>query len=316
MITMSLREGFSLLVFGLVFLAVYGLEALLWIDYLWGRICRRTGPSELLARRYRAVHAVAAIGIVCMLYGYFVEPYWIDVSTTTLPTSKLQTARFRVVQVSDLHCDTTARNEDRMVQIINGLQPDLVVATGDYLNHPAALGRLRDSLRRLEASLGKFAVRGNQDARHRGPFDLLDGTGFRWLHRETVVVVKGTDQLGITGMDFVPANRPIDLIASLAGERFDVFLFHTPDLIADVAGRGVDLYLCGHTHGGQVCLPGYGALITFSKFGKKYESGMHRVGQTTLCVNRGLGLEPRPGPQVRFLARPQIAVFDIVPERP
>jgi predicted MPP superfamily phosphohydrolase len=63
-----------------------------------------------------------------------------------------------------------------------------------------------------------------------------------------------------------------------------------------------------------VALPWYGALITFSKFGKKYESGLYRVGTTTLYVNRGLGLEPRPGPQVRFLARPEIAVFDILPE--
>jgi len=316
MITVSLREGLSLLVFGLVFLAVYGFEALLWIDYVWGRLCRRTGRSELFDRRYLAVHVLAAVGVVCMAYGYFVEPYRIEVSTTTLPTSKLRTAGFRIVQISDLHCDVKARNEERMVQIVNGLKPDIVVATGDYLNHRDALGRLRDSLGRLEAPLGKFAVIGNHDLRHLRQFDPLEGTGFRWLDRETVVVKKDADRLGITGLAFLRSEDPIDPIAPLADDRFDVFLFHTPDLIEEVAGRGVDLYLCGHTHGGQVCLPWYGALITYSKFGRKYASGVHRVGDATLCVNRGLGLEPRPGPQVRFLARPQIAVFDIVPERP
>jgi predicted MPP superfamily phosphohydrolase len=66
--------------------------------------------------------------------------------------------------------------------------------------------------------------------------------------------------------------------------------------------------------GGQVALPGYGALITLSKFAKKYEAGRYDVDGTMLYVNRGLGLEPRPAPQARFYARPEITVFDIVPE--
>jgi predicted MPP superfamily phosphohydrolase len=76
----------------------------------------------------------------------------------------------------------------------------------------------------------------------------------------------------------------------------------------------VDLYLCGHTHGGQVALPLYGALVTLSKFGKKYESGMYTVGDTILYVNRGIGMEGGLTPKVRFLARPEITVFDIVPK--
>ena len=218
------------------------------------------------------------------------------------------------MQISDLHCDWKTRNEEKMVRIINGLKPDIVVATGDYLNHLSALPRFQDALQRLEAPLGKFAVMGNLDFCYQ-PLDVLDATGFRWLNRETVVVAKGSDSIGISGMDFTGSDAPIDPITGLPRDRFNVFLFHTPDLIEDVCGPGVDLYLCGHTHGGQVTLPWYGALITFSKFGKKYESGLYRVGETTLYVNRGLGLEQRPAPQVRFLARPEIAVFDIVPEQ-
>ena len=142
---------------------------------------------------------------------------------------------------------------------------------------------------------------------------LADST-FRVLDRETVVVTKGADAIAITGMGYVRSDAPREPIEGFSDERFDVFLFHTPDLIEDVSHCGVDLYLCGHTHGGQVALPWYGALITFSKFGKKYESGLHRVGDTVLFVNRGLGMEPRPAPQIRFFARPQIAVFDIRPE--
>ncbi len=234
----------------------------------------------------------------------------------TLRTPKLRDARFRIVQITDLHCDWKIRNEEKMVRIVNDLKPDLVVATGDYLNHRLGLPHLRDALNRLEAPLGKFAVTGNQDAAWRSSLDLLDGTGFRWLQEETVTVTKGSDTIGIRGMGFAPSGVSLDAVRVLPVDRFNVFLFHAPDLIEDTSGPAVDLYLCGHTHGGQVCVPWYGALITFSKFGKKYESGLYRVGPTTLYVNRGLGLEPRPGPQVRFLARPEIAVFDVVPEQP
>jgi hypothetical protein len=84
-------------------------------------------------------------------------------------------------------------------------------------------------------------------------------------------------------------------------------------LVESLEGLNVDLYLSGHTHGGQIALPLYGAIITLSKFGKKYESGMYTVGDTILYVNRGIGFEPRPAPPIRFCARPEITVFDIAP---
>ncbi len=314
MITMSFREGISLVVFLLLLLAVYSLETLLVIDCLWGRICKRSGKSELFFKRYLVLHVIALVGIGCWVYAHFVEPNGIEVRHVTLHTSKLKNAGFRLVQITDLHCDWKMRNEEKMVRIINDLKPDIVVATGDYLNHNLGLPHLRDCLRQVDAPLGRFAVMGNQDAVWSAQLDLFEGTGFCRLRQETVAATKGVDSLGVSGLDFVLSQT--DLIKALPGDRFNVFLYHTPDLIEDVSGPAVDLYLCGHTHGGQVCLPWYGALITFSKFGKKYESGLYRVGETTLYVNRGLGLEPRPGPQVRFLARPQIAVFDIVPEKP
>jgi predicted MPP superfamily phosphohydrolase len=315
MITMSLREQISLLIFLLVVLTVYGLEALLLARYLLAKVRPRAGRRTLRSRPALVLHALAAVGIICLLYGWFIEPYWIDVNVMTIRTAKLHSAGFRVVQISDLHCDRKPRNEEKALHIVNALKPDIVVATGDYLNHASALPRLREMLSRLDAPLGKFAVTGNFETHRWSALDVLDGTGFHWLDQETVVVSKGADYIGIFGMDFLRSDRSGESMPSLPGERFDIFLFHTPDLIEDINSLGIDLYLCGHTHGGQVALPGYGALITLSKFGKKYESGLYRVGETTLYVNRGLGLEPSPGPPVRFLARPEVAVFDILPRR-
>jgi predicted MPP superfamily phosphohydrolase len=90
-----------------------------------------------------------------------------------------------------------------------------------------------------------------------------------------------------------------------------VFLHHYPDEIYEVAKQQVDLYCAGHTHGGQVALPIYGALITFSRFGKRFESGLYKVEDTHLYVNRGIGMDGGFAPRVRFCARPEVTVIDI-----
>ena len=97
---------------------------------------------------------------------------------------------------------------------------------------------------------------------------------------------------------------------------FSILLYHTPDLmpyIADarVAGTGVTLYLAGHTHGGQIRLPIYGALATSSRWGKRYEMGRYYEGETTLYVSRGLGMEGLGAPRARFLAPPEIILWNI-----
>jgi len=95
---------------------------------------------------------------------------------------------------------------------------------------------------------------------------------------------------------------------------FDEFrLYHYPDAIEEAAQHRIDLYCAGHTHGGQVALPFYGAIITLSKFGKKYESGLRRLEDTWLYVNRGIGMEGGPAPRVRFCARPEITVIELSP---
>ena len=311
---MLLREEISLLLVGLLFMAIYGLEFILLTSYVVVWIRRGSWRSIQLTRFDVALHVLAVTGILCLLYGHFIELYWIETNAMTIRTPKLRIAGFRIVQISELHCDSKPRNEKRTVQIVNQFKPDIVVLTGDCLNHASALPRLQQMLRRLDAPLGKLAVKGNFEIGHWPGLDLLADTGFRWLDQDTVTVEKGSEKIDISGLSLDRPQASRDLLQKVDRDHFNVFLFHTPDLIEDIRGLGVDLYLCGHTHGGQVALPLYGAVITLSKFGKKYESGRYESDHTILYVNRGLGLEPSPAPQVRFFARPEIAVFDIVPK--
>lgn len=299
--------------FVLALLVLYGAEVLVLLDAIVAVARHRSPRRVLLCKPAIVLHIVAAGGLVCMGYGRFIEPTRIEVNVMTVPTPKLKDTTFRIVQISDLHCDLETRNENAMVRIINSLKPDVVVATGDYLNDASALPRLKATLAQLKPPLGALAVAGNFEVNSWSELDLFSETGFRLLPQETVSITKGNESITISGLGFDRAGAWKELLTDLPSDRFNVFLYHMPDLIEDVSGSGVDLYLCGHTHGGQVALPWYGAVITLSKFGKKYESGRYQVGETMLYVNRGLGLEPRPAPQVRFCARPEIAVFDIVP---
>lgn len=315
MIHMRPHEVMSVTVFLLVSLALYGWEVVLLARAAIARIRRRPVRAVLTNRTALVVHSLAVLGMICMLYGRFIEPFRVEVNVMTVRTSKLRNASFRIVQISDLHCDAMPRNEEQMVRTVNALEPDVIVATGDYLNHPDGLPRLKSALSRLDAPLGKFAVTGNFEVHRWSGRNLLEGTGFELLDRQMRLATKGDESIAVygLGMSFSDDGDEEDVLRDLPADRFNVLLYHTPDLIERLDGPEIGLYLCGHTHGGQIALPLYGALVTFSRFEKKYESGAYHVGETMLYVNRGLGLERRPAPQVRFLARPEIAVFDIVP---
>jgi len=121
-------------------------------------------------------------------------------------------------------------------------------------------------------------------------------------------------KVGIAGIGVENEANLSRALAEIPSNAFSVLLYHYPDLIKEVAARNVDLYCAGHTHGGQIALPVFGALVTFSKFGKQYEAGLYRESKTSLYVNRGIGMEGGNAPRVRFWARPELTIIDVVPE--
>jgi len=96
-------------------------------------------------------------------------------------------------------------------------------------------------------------------------------------------------------------------------DDFSVLLYHKPDLAYAARDLKVDLYLAGHTHGGQVRVPIYGAIFPNSRYGKTFEMGLYHLDGMTLYVNRGLGFTGGPAPRIRFLAPPEIVVIDLLP---
>ncbi len=311
---MTTQEKVGILVFLGGITLTYGAEFLLLLDAVRNRVRKKPVGRSFLSKPAILVHFLALAGVVCFLYGYLVEPYWIEVSTIPIQTEKLKAASVRIVQISDFHCDKKARNEEKVVEIVNSLNADIVVFTGDSLNAAEALGRFRDTLGRLKAKLGKYAVNGNFEMEYWGTLDLYRDTGFELLDAEAVELEKDGEVFYISGLSYHNPPQVPNFLKEVPDGAYSVFLHHIPCLIEDIGGLNADLYLCGHTHGGQVALPFYGALTTLSRYGKKYERGMYEVGDTRLYVNRGIGMEGGLAPRVRFCSRPEITVFDIGPK--
>ena len=266
----------------------------------------------LTPRERRLAPAAMALGLValgCYLYAALVEVDRIGVTRLELRSARLRAGeRLRVVQLTDLHVDCPTAVLEALPAMVRALAPDLVIFTGDALNDPQALSRFRALLRRLDARLGRFAVRGNFDLAQPG---LFDGGVARELVGEPVVLDGGRVTLCGAPMGRGAAEA-IRACLRRGGVGLRIVAHHTPDLVEELAGDGADLYLAGHTHGGQVRVPLYGAVITLSRFGKRYEMGRYQVGATTLVVSRGIGMEPAPAPRVRFLCPPEVVSITIV----
>jgi predicted MPP superfamily phosphohydrolase len=168
--------------------------------------------------------------------------------------------------------------------------PDLIAITGDLVDDDDSIPALPALLEPLVGGLGKFAILGNHDHHHdllelekalvHSGFTVLDGSTQRVEWDEAKILLAGTCRPW--GPDLAPGSwsEPAD---------FRLLLSHTPDEIYRASGRGFDLVLAGHNHGGQVCLPLVGPVLMPSRYSRRFAGGVDRVGRTWLHTSRGLG---------------------------
>jgi hypothetical protein len=253
--------------------------------------------------------------LLCIAYGYFIEPYRLTVSHVKITSPKIPKGfgALKVVHISDIHSDPRPRLEDRLPQAIADEHPDIIVFTGDSINSPEGLPVFKNCLSKIAAIAPTFVVKGNWDSWSSRNLSLFDGTGAHELNGKSAMTEVRGLQIWIAGIAVGNENSLDRALGAIPGDALKVFLFHYPDLIKEVADRKVDLYLAGHTHGGQIALPFYGALITLSRYGKTYESGLFRERDTWLYVNRGIGMEGGYAPRVRFWSPPEVTAIEVLP---
>jgi predicted MPP superfamily phosphohydrolase len=274
---------------------------------------------EWLQRVSRAaLGAGGTLGAGSAVYGMGIEPLRLSVERWTIGLGRLPAAfdGFRIVQLSDLHLQPWTQGAEiaQAVETANRLRPDAIFLTGDFVTQDARpADELRSLLRELRAPAGVFACLGNHDFHGRGVERIsraIREAGIELLRNRSVPLSLGGDRLVVAGLDSRWAGRPRlqSALREFGSDAAVVVLMHEPDF-ADVAAGDtrVMLQVSGHTHGGQVRLPGIGALIT-PKWGRKYVDGWFRVGAMNLYVNRGLGCTGLP---IRWLCPPEISEFTL-----
>jgi uncharacterized protein len=202
----------------------------------------------------------------------------------------------------------------QVVAMTNALKPDIIVLVGDYVHrHERYIAPGIEELGKLEARLGRFAVRGNHDNRSYQTLSLaaLADAALPDLNNRGVWLERSGSRLRICGVGDLWTDRQ-DLGSALgdATERDAVLLLsHNPDFVETIRDRRVGLVLSGHTHGGQVVVPGFGAPIVPSRYGQKYLYGLVQGPSCRVFVTRGVGTITPP---VRLLCRPEVVLITLV----
>jgi hypothetical protein len=285
---------------------------LLWADW----------PSLLL------IAVLDLVIFAASFYATWIEPFRIEVTQAQLRSPKLDGhVPLRLLHIADLHVERITRREKRLLRLVEEMTPDIIVLTGDYLNltyvyDTEAQAQVHDLLARLcdIARCPIYAITGSPPVDRSDVVPaIFEDLPITWLldavkelhsplndgHTVRIVGLRCTRERRLD----VPRLRR--LLDDSPERAFTLLLYHSPDLMPEAVELGVDLYLCGHTHGGQIRLPFFGALITSSDFWKQYEMGRYEQGCTTLYVSRGLGMEGLGAPRARFLARPEIVVWTL-----
>jgi predicted MPP superfamily phosphohydrolase len=262
------------------------------------------------------------IGSLLALEGFWLEPQRLTVARQHLASPKLGSGfSLKLIHFGDLHLERLTHREHRLLETIQAERPDILVFTGDLLSYSTvedeeSWEQARWFLSNLAAPLGVYAVDGSPPVDRPEIVDeIRRGLPIRWLRGEVVTIDHQGNRIDILGVPC--SHRPhvdtpkVEGLADQAASTFSVLLYHSPDLAPMVSELGIDLQLSGHTHGGQVRLPIFGALYTSSLYGKKFEMGRYQLGAMTLYVTRGIGMEGKAAPRVRFLCPPEVTTWQI-----
>jgi hypothetical protein len=203
---------------------------------------------------------------------------------------------FRLLHLSDLHVRVRWDSAyDELISRVRNDPPDLIVYTGDFVDdvhdHRKVLPTLRRVVNGLKSRLGSVAILGNHDGDLLGP--PLASLDLTLVEHRMLSLTSGSASLELIGVagvqreDFDPAF--LRTLPAKAPNAVRVALSHYPDIVRETCFLKPDLFLAGHTHGGQICLPGKIPILKHDSLPRPICSGIHRAFDTWLVVNRGFG---------------------------
>ena len=219
---------------------------------------------------------------------------------------------FTILHLSDLHADMSGPAMQRAAELATDLQYDLCVLTGDYRGRTHGdCGPTLEGMSRLREALRSdiYAVLGNHDSIAMVPD--LEALGIRMLLNECVAIERGGAAIYVAGVDdahFYRADNIEKAAADIPRGCVSILLSHTPEIYRQAAHAGFDLMLSGHTHGGQICLPGGIPVLLEAELPRAFGAGAWRHAEMAGYTSVGTGSSVVP---VRFNNRPEITLHQL-----
>jgi predicted MPP superfamily phosphohydrolase len=254
------------------------------------------------------------ITIILAIYSFFIEPNQLKLNKYIVKDKEL--IGIKIVFASDFHIKPNQQKRlEKIVNLINEQNPDIVVSTGDFVcghtdsstMHPKEIA---EELSKIKTKYGFYTTLGNHDGWYDKTYieELLEAKGINVLNNENVKLQISNREIYIAGVED-KMTAFLNIYEALENTKSPtILLTHTPDVFPKVPGD-INLTLAGHTHGGQVRLPLLGALIVPSDYGDKYSAGLIVEKGKKLLVTRGIGVSILP---IRFNCTPEIVVIEFV----
>ncbi len=273
---------------------------------------------------YRIMYITIFLILSLILYGIWIEPNNVGTHDVWIQDRNLaQIFNGRViVQLSDLHMGALGDREQKVLEILDKLRPDIIFLTGDYVNWDGDYEPALKFLSKLHAKIGVWSVMGDYDysnSRKSCLFCHEDNTGkpsmrhsVRFLRDNMVVLNLPDGSVGIAGIDIeeaMPGNSKV--WADIKRNNIPtIVLSHSP-LAFDAMGDTLNLLmLAGDTHGGQIPLPAWVFRVLDYKKNAFYSQGLFERGQNKMFVSRGIGTSHIP---IRLLRKPEVVVLHFIP---
>ena len=281
--------------------------------------------SNLTRRKFLYGSAAIAAGTVALGTDGFVESNDPHIVRVQIPLARLPQAfdGFTIVHLSDFHYEEHFSSVPirKAVDVVNTLRPDLVVLTGDFVTVPMLQSKFSlrkasetaipcaESLSKIQAR--KIAILGNHDAAAYPEkiIGALTGHGIPVLLNASTPIEKGSARIWVAGIDDALRGQP-DLgltLEKIPRNEATILLAHEPDFADEASLQTVDLQLSGHSHGGQIWIPGIGA-PWLPPMARKYPRGIRRIGNMTLYTNIGIGTIRAP---IRINCKPEITLITL-----
>jgi predicted MPP superfamily phosphohydrolase len=284
----------------------------------------------------RLVVGTVGLGLGVAGYASLVERNWFRLRRVVVPVLPPGSLPLRVLHLSDLHMTPGQVRKQRWVSALAALEPDLVIVTGDNLAHTSAVPSVLRAFSSLLDLPGAFVFGSNdyfgpvlknplgylrRDREHvEGPplpaEDLRAGlvsAGWLDLSNTRGLLKAGGRAIELAGVDDPHIGRDRYVSAPLdPGADLHLGVTHSPEprVLDPMARDGLSVIFAGHTHGGQVCVPFYGALTTNCELPRSMARGLHRYGDAWLHVSAGLGTHPTA--PVRFACPPEASILTLV----